>query len=66
MRSQFKKNVKSMTFVHKASVIRQKGESPNGFFKKTKHAKFSEKRNISYPLLRTRTYIDQFFDQRCE
>ena len=26
-----------------SSVIRQKGESQNGFFKKTKHAKFSEK-----------------------
>ena len=27
-------------------VIRQKGESQNGCFKKTKHAKFSEKRNF--------------------
>ena len=26
------------------SVIRQKGESQNGCYKKTKHAKFSEKR----------------------
>ena len=26
-----------------SSVIRQKGESQNGYFKKTKHAKFSEK-----------------------
>ena len=29
--------------------IRQKCESRNGCFKKTKHAKFSEKTNISYP-----------------
>ena len=35
------------------SMIRQKGESQNGCFKKTKHAKFSEKKN-SYPLIRTR------------
>ena len=30
-----------------SSVIRQKGESQNGCFKKTKHAKFSEKRTLS-------------------
>ena len=29
-----------------SSVIRQKGESQNGYFKKTKHAKFSEKRTF--------------------
>ena len=28
------------------SVITQKGESENGCFKKTKHAKFSEKRQF--------------------
>ena len=33
-----------------SSVIRQKGESQNGCFKKTKHTKFSKKPNISYPL----------------
>ena len=39
-----------------SSVIRQKGESQNGCFKKTKHAKFFKKTpNISYPLIRTRT-----------
>ena len=38
-----------------ASVIRQKGESLNGCFKKTKHVKFSEKTNISNSLIRTRT-----------
>ena len=38
------------------SVIRQKAESQNRCFEKTKHAKFSEKKNISYPLIRTRTY----------
>ena len=37
----------------KSSVIRQKVESQNGCFKKTNHAKFSKKTNISYPLIRT-------------
>ena len=37
-----------------SSVIRQKGESQNGCFKKAKHAKF-RKTNISYPLGHTRT-----------
>ena len=40
---------------NKSSVIRQKGESQNGCFKKTKHVKFSEKTNISNPLIRTPT-----------
>ena len=31
-----------------SSVIRQKGESQNGYFKKTKHA-FSEKQNFVLP-----------------
>ena len=31
------------------SVIRQKGESQNGCFKETKHAKFSEKRTFLTP-----------------
>ena len=31
-----------------------KDESHNGCFKETKYAKFSEKKNISYPLIRTR------------
>ena len=35
-------------------VIRQKDESQNEGNKKTKHAKFSEKVKISYPLIRTR------------
>ena len=38
-----------------SSVIRQKGESQNGCFKKIKHVQFSEKANISNPLIRTRT-----------
>ena len=33
----------------KSSVIRQKGESQNGCFKKTKHAKFFEKRTFLNP-----------------
>ena len=36
------------------SVIWQEGKSQNGCFKKTKHAKISEKTNISYLLIRTR------------
>ena len=32
-----------------SSVIRQKGESQNGCFKKTKHAKFSKKRTFLTP-----------------
>ena len=35
--------------IEKTSVIRQKGESQNGCFKKTKHAKFSEKRTFLTP-----------------
>ena len=42
-----------------SSVIRQKGESQNGYFKKTKYAKFSDKTNISYPLICTRTCLYQ-------
>ena len=43
--------------IHVSSpVIMQKGESQNGCFKKTKHAKFSEKQTfLTYPLIRTRT-----------
>ena len=40
-----------------SSVTRQKGESQNGCFKKTKHAKFSEKTNISFLLIRTRQEV---------
>ena len=32
-----------------SSVIRQKGESQNGCFKNTKHAKFSEKQTFLTP-----------------
>ena len=32
-----------------SSVIKQKGESQNGYFKKTKHAKFSGKRTFLAP-----------------
>ena len=37
------------------SVIRQKGECQDGGNKKINHAEFSEKTNISQPLIRTRT-----------
>ena len=40
---------------HVSSVIRRKGESQKGCFKKTKHVKFPGKTNISNPLVRTRT-----------
>ena len=43
-----------------SSVIRQKGESQNGCFKKIKYAKFSEKRTILTPLIRTRTCAYQW------
>ena len=39
----------NLDFLKKSSVIRQKGESQNGSFKKTKHAKFSEKRTFLTP-----------------
>ena len=35
--------------INKSPVIRQKGESQNGCFKKTKHAKFSEKQTFLTP-----------------
>ena len=38
-----------------ALVIRQKCESQNGRFKRTKHVKIVQKTNISYSLIRTRT-----------
>ena len=34
---------------HASSLIREKGKSQNGLFKKTKHAKFSEKRAFLTP-----------------
>ena len=37
-----------------SSVIRQKGESQNGCFQKTKARQIFRKTNISYPLIRTR------------
>ena len=47
----FKKNllVHYIEQMHATLVIRQKGESQNGFFKKTKHVKFSEKRTFLTP-----------------
>ena len=41
--------IKIFVVYHISSVIRQKGESQNGCFKKTKHAKFSEKRLFLTP-----------------
>ena len=41
--------------IRNSSVIWQKSKSQNGYFKKTKHTKFSEKTNISYSQIRART-----------
>ena len=41
--------IKMWLFWYTSSVIRQKGESRNECFKKTKHAKFSDKRTILTP-----------------
>ena len=43
-----------------SSVIKQKGESQNGCFKKTKHVKLSEKTNISNPLNKSDIPNDSF------
>ena len=45
----------STSYMQKSSVIRQKGQSQNGCFRKTKHVEFSEKRTFFYPLIRTGT-----------
>ena len=45
----------SCKYFYNSSVIKQKGKSQNGCFKETKHPIFSEKTNISYPLIRKRT-----------
>ena len=41
----------------KSSVIRQKGESQNGYFKKAKHAKISEKLKFLIPDMHTFVYV---------
>ena len=43
-----------------SSVIRQKGKYQGGDYKKTKHAEFSKKTNISYPLIRTCTKLPYY------
>ena len=47
----YKKYADVLKFIdcHKASVIKQNGESQNGCFKKTKHAKFSGKQTFRTP-----------------
>ena len=62
--------IKSRTEVSvwNSSVIRQKGESQNRCFKKTKRAKFSEKRTFlppPPPLIRTRTCAYQGVRNAC-
>ena len=59
------KSTLSKTPHYNSSLIRQKSELQNGCYKKTKLAKFSEKRtfvspkkmNISYPLMHTWAYF---------
>ena len=55
------KNIIKLTILNRnSSVIRQKGESQNWCFKKTKHAKFSEKRTFHtlwYACVRYMTFI---------
>ena len=41
--------VKSNSVEDMMSAVREKDESQNRYYKKTKDAKFSEKANISYP-----------------
>ena len=48
-RTMFSSNSKDPFADDNSSVIRQKGESRNGCFKRTKHAKFSEKRTFLTP-----------------
>ena len=48
---------------YNSSVIRQKSESQYGYFKKTKHARFSEKRTSLAP--DTHTYICVSGDKKC-
>ena len=50
---------------HSTSVIRQKGESQNGCFKKTKHSTFSEKTNISYASGSKKCSFSGKFDLLC-
>ena len=46
----------SILHSYNSSVIRQKGQSQNGCFKKTKHVNSSEKRIFLTPLIRTYAY----------
>ena len=48
-------------FLPTLSVRRQKYESQNGCFKKTKHAKFSEKRTFTHTLVRVRIRGSEMF-----
>ena len=48
---------------HNSLVIRQKGESRNGCFKETKHAKFSENEHLLPP--DTQTYVCVSGGKKC-
>ena len=49
----------SVVYTTKSSAIRQNGESQNGCYKKTKHAKFSEKRVFLTPDTFTYLYVSR-------
>ena len=49
----------SMRKTQNSSIMRQKGESQNGGYKKTKPAKFSEKETFLVHLIRTYTLVLQ-------
>ena len=57
------KTICVFTCIH-SSVIRQKGESKNGCFKRRKYAKISPKTNISYPP-DTHTYVCVSESKKC-
>ena len=48
-----------------SSIIRQMGKSQNGLFKKTKQAKFSEKRTFLAPSPDTHTYVCVSGGKKC-
>ena len=63
LRYQYSQNIITMSH-EKSSVISQKGESKSGCFKTTKYAKFSEKKNIFYPLIRDPDYASEIVTLR--
>ena len=54
-------NISYIMFRFKSSVIRQKGESQNGCFKKTKHAKFPKNEHFLPPDTHTYECVSEGF-----